>query len=259
MIRVQYLGQKVTNVDTLFRTGLTWHGHGDVQFVDDDKIAKKMTTCCPGTYRLITNEEHQALLEKQASQTDPTGYVEAMDPINTIMVMEPTMNQEVPLGHASREAVVAHAHSLGMRVEEISSRQEIVDNIANYMSLLDNPAILTAQQAQADEVQAMTEDRLAQPQIKVEKPEKGANKSMNAKTSAAARLVLVDWMTNLDEMPTVEECLALEGVPEGFVSRNMRDELWAFSEPGREIRKAESTAETLEMTAEDGESEGDMF
>ena len=142
--RIQYLGSRELHTDTLFGTGLAWHGKGDIQTVEDDAAAMRMVGCCPLTYRNLTDAEEETILREQVvsarEEVKPSG----------ILVMEPSLEQEVPIEEASRLAIEEKAKSMGMKVTDTMSRDQLMFAVLDLADALKNPRIRTGETEDVD-------------------------------------------------------------------------------------------------------------
>ena len=55
-LAIRYIGRKAWHADQLYRTGLIWHGYGDIQPLADRDKARRMAQNHPGVYDLVEIE-----------------------------------------------------------------------------------------------------------------------------------------------------------------------------------------------------------
>ena len=139
--RVQYLGGRETQIDTLFGSGCVWQGHGDVQVVENDNLAKEMDRLTMGLTYKVVGEGTDRKIPDPKSPEDKA----AIDPETARTIYEPSLDREVPIDEASRAALVLKAEELGLRVEDHWTRDELLDHVLDYWQLVENPKLQSAE------------------------------------------------------------------------------------------------------------------
>ena len=142
--RIQYLGDKEVQTDTLFGTGAIWRGKGDIQLVGDDIKAAKMVACCPLTYRNLT--EGETVRKERNAIADARKELKG----SGVLVYEPSLDREIPIEEASRVAMEAKAEKMGMQIADVMSRDQIMVAILDLTDALKNPDIRSAEQIDVD-------------------------------------------------------------------------------------------------------------
>ena len=124
MKRVKYLGKKKLHVDDLFRTNKAWHGHGDVQEIENDSHAKRMCDVCPEVYELVEPVEGAPRWMPLEVRDNPSF-------VDTLMVREHD-DAMVLAKDASRFALARHANeNMGLMIQDGHTKTEILGFIAN--------------------------------------------------------------------------------------------------------------------------------
>lgn len=120
---VKYVGRRVEQIDTMYRTATVWCGHGDVQTVPDDK-ARKMVAFHPDMYQEVQPEMKFPKVLPPQLESDPTV-------LEQTMVTEVT-GETVRLVDASRTALAKYAREkFGIRVLDGHGKGDILTVIAN--------------------------------------------------------------------------------------------------------------------------------
>ena len=230
--RVQYLGNRKVKVDQMFRSRAVFFGKGDVQIVQDDKIAEKMERGTMGTvYRIVSDEEAVA---KEEGIIKPV----IQDSLSDLTIPEPLNNDEmVPARNASRNALAVYADSIGMMITDSMTRVEILDHIKSVRDSMDSPEIASQVEEEPEPMSAPEPEPAPTAYNATPDP---------AKVKKVSDLIR-EYMVNIpgSKKPTIRQLQKITGVTDKFVNAKLRDELWAEVQPLREQLKEKKDQATF--------------
>ena len=230
--RVQYLGNRKIQVDQMFGSKAVFFGKGDVQIVQDDKIAEKMERGTMGTaYRIVSDEEAVA---KEEGIIKPV----IQDSLSDLTIPEPLNNDEmVPARNASRNALAVYADSIGMMVTDSMTRVEILEHIKSVRDSMDSPEIASQVEEEPEPMSAPEPEPAPTAYNATPDP---------AKVKKVSDLIR-EYMVNIpgSKKPTIRQLQKITGVTDKFVNAKLRDELWAEVQPLREQMKEKKDQATF--------------
>ena len=128
-VLVKYLGNKDVKLDTLFKTGVAWHGKNDVQPVDEDKVPR-LIALSGGIFELVKEAPELPEVTAVKHGTDHA-Y------IDTEAVTEIATGKTVTLRDATRTTLVAKCDELGIMVDDSHSKVDILNFLSNHYEVLD--------------------------------------------------------------------------------------------------------------------------
>ena len=122
---VKHIGSRAVQADTMYGSGRTWDGFGDVQEVENEQIARRMCECSPMVFELVDP------LSK-LPQPIPIGLdASQAENIDETTVALPD-GRRVRLVDAPRKQLAAYARDeVGLNVLDGHTRADILTAVAN--------------------------------------------------------------------------------------------------------------------------------
>ncbi|MCY4470288.1 MAG: hypothetical protein OXC08_16360 [Thiotrichales bacterium] len=141
---VKYIGRKSVHIDSLYRTGTVWNGHGDIAEIRNDRAAQSMCDAHPDVYELV---EHDSGLPRVLP---PDVTDENVRSLYEKTVELPNGTRTVLLD-APRPALVDYARDeLGLEIRDGHTRDDILRFIAEYEEVLEANRQAAAQHQRVD-------------------------------------------------------------------------------------------------------------
>lgn len=127
LVKLEYIGNKPTAYDNIARSGVTWHGKGDIQEVTDAQA--KLLLKFPDQWALV-NKADQAAIEAPVS-------IKVTDEDGDNVVIDPTAFKK-PLERMTKAELVAYAKDKwGKHLDVKKSSKFMIDQIEEWERDLD--------------------------------------------------------------------------------------------------------------------------
>lgn len=122
---VRYKGNRERQLDSLFDTGVVWHGDGDVQEVPD-KAALALVTYCANNFERVEPES------EAPKRVTPDPALTAVEAGRMLTIG----GRQVPMHEASRAELVRYAgDEYGLAVSDGHSREQIIQAIVDFADM----------------------------------------------------------------------------------------------------------------------------
>ena len=250
---VKYTGKKRVKIDNIY-TNKCWGGEGDVQPVDDEKMAVRMCRNHPDHFELVAPGEKPRAI--------PGGLVAVSTGIMQQTVVEEATGETVTLDNASRKALVKYVTDvLWMTVPEAHTKKDLLDMIVNHEELAkefkkdDNPPpdekrneLVTIALEESQLTIAKLETQLKEMQAQTPAPEAAPVMTLHQ--------AMVMMCLELNERPNVRDLQTLVGDEAGKVTGKDRDRAWAAADILKDDAKRKTDAE-IKQAGLDSVSEED--